>query len=184
MTEAKKKYRTPTKNTKTGIASTGAGKYTRKKNRGQAGADAKNGRAIGIGDRQPGARGSKPTEGGINSGAGGSRAFDESKVRRAYGGKFGEKPDEAALGPARRIVAEAVAKLQIGSAVNLPAGLGWVQRTAGGYVVQGEAGNRVAVRNVSEAVEAAAAILATKMKPKTPGGAPAGGTPNKTATKK
>jgi hypothetical protein len=91
------------------------------------------------------------------------KPFDESKVVRGFGGKFGEKFGEAQVNSARRIVEAAILNLQIGRSVNLPAGIGWVQRTEGGYVIQGEAGVRVVVRTASEAVQAAAMVLAKRV---------------------
>lgn len=93
------------------------------------------------------------------------RTFDESKVVRDFGGKFGNKLSPGQLNSARRIVQAAILNLQIGRSVNLPGGIGWVQRTAGGFVIQGEAGTRIVVRTASEAVQAAATVLAKKVQP-------------------
>lgn len=93
---------------------------------------------------------------------GGVRSFDENKIVRDQGGRFGEKIDAAQYQTARRIVAAAISKLQVGASVKFPGGIGWVQRTEGGYMVQGESG-RVVVRTVSEAIEAAASVLAPRV---------------------
>lgn len=92
-----------------------------------------------------------------------ARQFDESKVKRVEHGKFGNKITSGQYNSAHRIVEEAVSTLQIGQSVSFPGGAGWVQRTASGYVVQGDAGTRVIVRTASEAVQAAATILAQKV---------------------
>lgn len=92
----------------------------------------------------------------------GVRSFDENKIVRDQGGRFGNKIDAAQYQTARRIVAAAISKLQVGAAVKFPGGIGWVQRTEGGYMVQGENG-RVVVRTVSEAIEAAASVLAPRV---------------------
>jgi hypothetical protein len=91
------------------------------------------------------------------------KPFDESKVVRTFGGKFGDKLDAGMVNSARRIVESAILNLQIGRSVNLPNGIGWVQRTEGGYVIQGDAGTRIVVRTASEAVQAAASVLAKKV---------------------
>lgn len=91
------------------------------------------------------------------------KAFDESKIVRDFGGKFGNKLNSAQLNSARRIVEAAILNLQVGRSVNLPGGIGWVQRTEGGYVIQGDAGTRIVVRTASEAVQAAATVLAQKV---------------------
>lgn len=99
---------------------------------------------------------------GANS-VGSARQFDENKIVRDQGGKFGNKINAAQYQTARRIVEAAIRKLQIGGSVKFPGGIGWVQRTAGGYMVQGEGGQRASVRTVSEAIEAAASILAPRV---------------------
>jgi hypothetical protein len=94
---------------------------------------------------------------------GSNRQFQEDKIVRDQGGKFGNKISNAQYTTARRIVEAAILKLQIGGSVKFPGGIGWVQRTAGGFLVQGEGGQRVAVRNASEAIEAAANMLAPRV---------------------
>lgn len=95
-----------------------------------------------------------------------ARQFNENKIVRDPGGKFDNKANPAALAAARRIVEAAILALQVGASVNLPGGIGWVQRTDGGYMIQGSAGQRIVVRTGSEAVEAAASVLAAKANPK------------------
>jgi hypothetical protein len=97
------------------------------------------------------------------SSVGSARQFDENKIVRAQGGRFGNKISTAQYQTARRIVEAAILKLQVGASVKFPGGIGWVQRTAGGYMVQGDAGQRVSVRTASEAIEAAAGILAPRV---------------------
>lgn len=99
---------------------------------------------------------------GTNS-VGSARQFDENKIVRDNGGRFGDKINAAQYQTARRIVAAAITKLQVGGSVKFPGGIGWVQRTEGGYMIQGENGQRVAVRTVSEAIEAAASVLAPRV---------------------
>lgn len=95
-----------------------------------------------------------------------ARQFNENKIIRDPTGKFDNKADPAALAAARRVVEAAILALQVGASVNLPGGIGWVQRTDGGYMIQGSAGQRIVVRTGSEAVEAAASVLAAKANPK------------------
>lgn len=97
------------------------------------------------------------------SSVGSARQFDENKIVRAQGGRFGNKINAAQYQTARRIVEAAILKLQVGASVKFPGGIGWVQRTAGGYMVQGDGGQRVSVRTASEAIEAAAGILAPRV---------------------
>lgn len=94
---------------------------------------------------------------------GSARQFDENKIVRDQGGRFGNKINTAQYQTAVRIVEAAILKLQVGGSVKFPGGIGWVQRTAGGYMVQGENGQRVAVRTASEAIQAAASILAPRV---------------------
>lgn len=91
--------------------------------------------------------------------SGSNKPFDETKYLRGVGGKFANKysPDEMIAG--HRIVEAGIVNLQVGETYKLPSGGGWVQRSAGGYLVQGPAGIRVAVRNASEAIQAAANIM-------------------------
>lgn len=93
---------------------------------------------------------------------GGVRPWDENKIVRDQGGRFGEKIDAAQYQTARRIVSASISRLQVGASVKFPGGIGWVQRTEGGYMVQ--SGNeRIVVRTVSEAIEAAASVLAPRV---------------------
>lgn len=97
--------------------------------------------------------------------SGSNRPFDESKyVRNPGSGKFAEKYTPAELIAGRRIVEGGIANLQVGQVFKLPGDVGWVQRTAGGYLIQGPAGIRVVVREMSEAVAAAANLLAGKLR--------------------
>lgn len=98
--------------------------------------------------------------GGSRVGAG--RQFDENKIVRDQGGKFGNKINPAQFSAARRIVEAAILKLQVGASVKFPGGIGWVQRTEGGYMIQGE-NDRIVVRTASEAIEAAASVLAPRV---------------------
>jgi hypothetical protein len=90
--------------------------------------------------------------------------FDETKhVRSPIDGKFSEKFTPSQLLAARRIVEAGIANLQEGDTFNIPGNVGWVQRTAAGYIVQGPAGVRFTARVASDAVSAAAQILAGKI---------------------
>lgn len=110
---------------------------------------------------------------GIRSAAAGSgnvtgRAtgqFDERKHNRSpLDGKFGEKFSSSQLQAARRVVEGAIVNLRVGETVALPNKLGLVTRTEAGFIVRGPAGFFVSVRNVTEAIAAAASIIAGKMK--------------------
>jgi hypothetical protein len=96
--------------------------------------------------------------------SGSNQPFDESKYLRNPGnGKFSAKFTPAELIAGRRIVEGSITNLQVGQTVKLPGDAGWVKRSAAGYLVQGPAGLRVAVRTLSEAVQAAANIMAGKL---------------------
>lgn len=86
--------------------------------------------------------------------------FDESKYMRNPGtGKFASKFTPTEMIAGHRIVEAGIINLQVGQTFKLPNDAGWVQRSQGGYLVQGPAGLRVAVRTASEAVQAAANIM-------------------------
>jgi hypothetical protein len=96
--------------------------------------------------------------------SGSNRAFDESKyLRNPANGKFSSKFTPAELIAARRLVEGDITNLAIGQAVAFPGDAGWVKRSEAGYLIQGPAGIRVAVRTLSEAIEAAANIIAGKL---------------------
>jgi hypothetical protein len=96
--------------------------------------------------------------------SGSNRPFDESKYLRGVGGKFASKFSPAEMIAGHRIVEAGIINLQVGQTFKLPTGAGWVQRSAGGYLVQGPAGLRVAFRTASEAVQAAANIMIGKLR--------------------
>lgn len=89
-------------------------------------------------------------------------SFDENKHVRTSGGQFGNKLSPLEMMAARRQIEGAIIALQVGQSYNLPGKVGWVKRTAGGYMVQGNGGFVASVRTASEAVTAAAALLAKK----------------------
>jgi len=92
--------------------------------------------------------------------SGSNRPFDASKyLRDPTTGKFSSKFTPAEMIAGHRIVEAGVVNLQVGQVFKLPNNAGWVQRSEGGYLVQGPAGIRVAVRTASEAVQAAANIM-------------------------
>lgn len=92
--------------------------------------------------------------------SGSNRPFDEAKYMRDPGtGKFSSKFTPAEMIAGHRIVEAGVVNLQVGQVFKLPNGAGWVQRSEGGYLVQGPAGIRVAVRTATEAIQAAANIM-------------------------
>lgn len=101
-----------------------------------------------------------------NSGASGSgQPFDESKyLRNPANGKFSAKFTPAELIAGRRIVEGGITNLQIGQIFELPGESGWVKRSEAGYLIQGPAGIRLAVPTLAEAVDAAASIIAGKLK--------------------
>lgn len=96
--------------------------------------------------------------------SGSNKPFDESKYLRGVGGKFSSKFTPAEMIAGHRIVEAAIANLQVGQVFKLPTGAGWVQRSEGGYLIQGPAGIRVAVRTMAEAVQAAANIMIGKLR--------------------
>ena len=89
-------------------------------------------------------------------------AFSESKHPRAFGGKFGKKLNPSDLIAAKRRITGNLVNLQVGESYNLPNQVGWVKRTPGGYFIQGNGGYTASVRTLSEAIEAAAALLVQK----------------------
>lgn len=89
-------------------------------------------------------------------------AFDESKHVRTSGGQFGNKLSPGELNAARRQIEGAITNLGVGENYKLPGNVGWVKRTAGGYFVQGNGGFTASVRTISEAITAAASLLAKK----------------------
>lgn len=95
--------------------------------------------------------------------SGSNRPFDETKYLRGIGGKFASKFTPTEMIAGHRIVEAGIAQLQVGQVFKLPSGAGWVQRSAGGYLIQGPAGIRVAVRTMTEAVQAAANIMIGKL---------------------
>jgi hypothetical protein len=97
--------------------------------------------------------------------SGSNRPFDESKyLRNPATGKFSSKFTPAEMIAGHRIVEAGIANLQVGQVFKLPGEAGWVQRSEGGYLIQGPAGIRVAVRTMSEAVQAAANIMIGKLR--------------------
>lgn len=91
-------------------------------------------------------------------------AFEEGKHPRQQGGKFGQKLSPGDLIAARRQIEGLLSRLRVGQSVNLPNKVGWVKRTPGGYFVQGGGGFTASVRTLSEAIQAAAQLLAQKGK--------------------
>jgi hypothetical protein len=97
--------------------------------------------------------------------SGSNQPFDESKYLRNPGnGKFSAKFTPAELIAGRRIVEGGLTNLQVGQVFELPGDSGWVKRSEGGYLIQGPAGIRVVVRNLSEAIQASANIIAGKLR--------------------
>jgi hypothetical protein len=96
--------------------------------------------------------------------SGSNQPFDESKYLRGVGGKFASKLSPTEMIAGHRIVEAGIINLQVGQTYKLPTGGGWVQRSAGGYLVQGPAGLRVAFRTASEAVQAAANIMVGQLR--------------------
>jgi len=97
--------------------------------------------------------------------SGSNQPFDESKyLRNPANGKFSAKYTPAELIAARRLVEGGITNLQVGQVFELPGDSGWVKRSEAGYLVQGPAGIRVAVRTLSEAVQASANIIAGKLR--------------------
>ena len=96
--------------------------------------------------------------------SGSNKAFDESKYLRNPGnGKFSAKFTPAELIAGRRVVEGGITNLQVGQVFKFPGDAGWVKRSSAGYLVQGPAGISVSVRTLSEAVQAAANIIAGKL---------------------
>lgn len=92
------------------------------------------------------------------------RVFDETKhIRSPLDGKFGEKFTASQLLAARRVIEAGIVGLGVGETYRLPGNVGWVQRNASGFVVQGPAGIREVTRNASDAVMLASKILAGKI---------------------
>lgn len=90
--------------------------------------------------------------------------FDETKhVRSPLNGQFSEKFSPAEILAVRRVIEGNITNLAVGQTYNLPGNVGWVQRTAGGYVVQGPAGMRIVTNILSDAIVAAAKIVAGKI---------------------
>ena len=86
-------------------------------------------------------------------------SFDESKHARTGGGQFANKLNPSELIAAKRVIEGNITNLQVGESYNLPGKVGWVKRTAGGYMVQGNGGFVASVRTLSECIQAAAALL-------------------------
>ena len=96
--------------------------------------------------------------------SGSNRPFDESKYLRNPGnGKFSAKYTPAELIAGRRLVEGGITNLQVGQVFELPGDAGWVKRSEAGYLIQGPAGIRVAVRTLADAVAAAANIMMGKL---------------------
>lgn len=96
--------------------------------------------------------------------SGSNRAFDESKYLRNPGtGQFGNKFSATELIAARRVVEAGITNLAVGQTFDLPGDVGWVKRTAGGYFIQGPAGLAVSTKTLSEAIGAAANIIAGQL---------------------
>src|SRR4029079_541834 len=89
-------------------------------------------------------------------------SYDERKHSRTSGGQFANKLDPSELIAAKRQIEGNMANLQVGQSYNLPGKVGWVKRTPGGYFVQGNGGFTASVRTLSEAIGAAASLLAKK----------------------
>ncbi len=101
-----------------------------------------------------------------NSGVSGTgKAFDETKyARNPLTGMFGNKFSASQLIAARRTVEGSLSNLQPGQVFELPGRVGWVKRNAdGSYMIQGGAGVRIITPHLSEAVQAAASLIAGKL---------------------
>lgn len=97
--------------------------------------------------------------------SGSNKPFDESKYLRNPGnGKFSAKFTPAELIAGRRLVEGGITNLQVGQVFELPGDSGWVKRSEGGYLIQGPAGIRVVERHMSEAIQAAANLIAGKLR--------------------
>lgn len=96
--------------------------------------------------------------------SGSNRPFNEAKYLRNPGtGQFANKFSPTELIAGRRLVEGGITNLQVGQTFDLPGNVGWVMRTPGGYLIQGPAGMRVPVRTLSEAIGAAANLMAGKL---------------------
>jgi len=89
-------------------------------------------------------------------------SFNESKHSRTSSGQFANKLNPSELIAAKRQIEGGLANLRVGQTFTLPGKVGWVKRTAGGYFVQGNGGFVAPVRTLSEAISAAASLLAKK----------------------
>ena len=89
-------------------------------------------------------------------------SFDEKKHVRDTSGRFGNKLSPAEFSAARRQIEGGITNLRVGESFTLPGKVGWVKRTAGGFFVQGNGGFVASVRTVSEAITAAASLVAKK----------------------
>lgn len=89
-------------------------------------------------------------------------SYDEKKHSRTSGGQFADKLNPSELIAARRQIEGNITNLQVGKSFNLPGKVGWVKRTTGGYFIQGNGGFTASVRTLSEAITAAASLLAKK----------------------
>jgi hypothetical protein len=90
-------------------------------------------------------------------------AFSEEKHVRSQGGQFANKISPVQLMAAKRVVEGGITNLQVGETFELPGKMGWVKRTEGGYFIQGPAGFTASVRHLTNAVQAAASIIAGKV---------------------
>jgi hypothetical protein len=108
-------------------------------------------KTIELASRAPGASGS-------------NKPFDPSKyLRNAGNGQFAEKFTPTELIAGRRLVEGGITNLQVGQTFELPGRTGWVKRTPTGYFIQGPAGLVVNVKTLSDAVAAAANIIAGQL---------------------
>ena len=89
-------------------------------------------------------------------------SFNEDKHNRTSGGQFANKLNPSELIAAKRQIEGGITNLRVGDTFTLPGKVGWVKRTAGGYFVQGNGGFVASVRTLSEAVTAAASLIAKK----------------------
>lgn len=97
--------------------------------------------------------------------SGSNRPFDESKYMREPGsGKFSSKFTPTEMIAGHRLVEAGIINLQVGDTFKLPGNTGWVQRSPGGYLVQGPAGLRVSFKTAAEAVQAGANIMVGQLR--------------------
>lgn len=89
-------------------------------------------------------------------------SYDENKHSRTGGGQFANKLNPSEMLAAKRQIEGSITNLQVGGTYNLPGKVGWVKRTTGGYFIQGNGGFTASVRTLSEAITAAASLLAKK----------------------